>query len=66
MVDGFKAFAPINIAEENNLAQGGRDFVHVEHKNIIFVAISEMKIASRLDSYLTNVSKEQVNSFMFL
>jgi hypothetical protein len=47
---------PVKIAEINDLPLGGRDFHFVEHLNILFVAVSEMKITSRLDSYITNVS----------
>jgi hypothetical protein len=62
MIAGSSAFSPSKVGEIADLTQGGRDFVYVEEKNLIFVAMSEMKIASRLDSYLTNVSANQVNS----
>jgi hypothetical protein len=47
---------PVKIAEINDLPLGGRDFHYVEHTGTLYVAVSEMKIASRLDSYITNVS----------
>lgn len=48
---------PVKIAEINDLPLGGRDFHFVEHLGVLFVAVSEMKIASRLDSYITNVRR---------
>ena len=48
---------PVKIAEINDLPLGGRDFHYVEHTGTLYVAVSEMKIASRLDSYITNVSR---------
>lgn len=56
MIAGSSAFSPSKVGEITDLTQGGRDFVYVEEKNLIFVAMSEMKIASRMDSYLTNWS----------
>lgn len=50
------AYMPVKVAEINDLPLGGRDFHYVEHLNTLFVAVSEMKITSRLDSYITNVS----------
>ena len=47
---------PVKIAEINDLPLGGRDFHYVEQTGTLYVAVSEMKIASRLDSYITNVS----------
>ena len=35
---------------------GVRDFVYVNDKAWLFVALSDMKLTSRLDSYLTNVN----------
>ena len=48
---------PVKIAEINDLPLGARDFHYVEHTGTLYVAVSEMKIASRLDSYITNVSR---------
>lgn len=56
------AYMPVKIAEINDLPLGGRDFHFVESLGVLFVAVSEMKIASRLDSYITNVG----NLFCFL
>ena len=53
---GSRSFSPIKISEVSDLIQGGRDFVFIEERNLLFVAMSEMKITNRLDSYLTNVS----------
>lgn len=49
-------FQAKKIAHINDLQLGGRDFELVIEKGLLFVAMSEMKIASRLDSYITNVS----------
>mmetsp|Transcript_63140 Transcript_63140/g.87230 ORF Transcript_63140/g.87230 Transcript_63140/m.87230 type:complete len:144 (-) Transcript_63140:1257-1688(-) len=49
-------FSPIKIAEINDLSLGGRDFVYVPKRNLMFVAMSDMNITSRLDSYITNMS----------
>ena len=35
---------------------GVRDFHYVNDKAWLFVALSDMKLASRLDAYLTNVN----------
>ena len=45
-------FAPIKVAEIEQL--GVRDFVYVKDKGWLFLALSDMNIASWLDSYLTN------------
>ena len=50
------AYQPFKIAEINNLSLGGRDFAFVEKRGLLFVAMSEMNITSRMDSYITNVS----------
>ena len=52
------AFQPVKMAEINNLSLGGRDFVFQEKKGLLFVAMSEMNITSRMDSYITNVSQD--------
>lgn len=48
-------YQPVKIAQINDLQLGGRDFELVLDKGLLFVAMSEMKIATRLDSYITNV-----------
>lgn len=53
------AYMPVKIAEINDLPLGGRDFHYHEPSGTLFVAVSEMKITSRLDSYITNVSKHE-------
>ena len=45
------------MAEISELQLGARDFVYLESRGWIFVAMSEMNIGNRLDSYITNVSK---------
>ena len=47
-------FSPLKIGEMNNLPLGGRDFVYSVKRNLLFVAMSDMKLATRLDSYITN------------
>lgn len=48
-------FSPLKVAELSELPQGGRDFAFNSARDLLFVATAEMKIASRLDSYITNV-----------
>lgn len=48
-------YAPIKITELADLNLGGRDFVYVREDNLLFVAMSDMNITSRIDAYLTNV-----------
>lgn len=47
---------PVKLAEYNELHLGGRDFIYLKEENLMFVAMSDMNITSRLDAYLTNVS----------
>jgi hypothetical protein len=49
-------YQPVKIAQINDLQLGARDFVLVLDKGLLFVAMSEMNISTRLDSYITNVS----------
>lgn len=49
-------FSPIKIAETDQMPIGVRDFIYVNDKAWMFVALSDMKLTSRLDSYLTNVN----------
>mmetsp|Transcript_6195 Transcript_6195/g.5573 ORF Transcript_6195/g.5573 Transcript_6195/m.5573 type:complete len:128 (+) Transcript_6195:397-780(+) len=46
----------MKLAEMNDLNLGGRDFIYVRDQNIMFVAMSDMNITSRIDAYLTNIS----------
>lgn len=39
-----------------DLPFGIRDFIYIEENNLIFVALSDMNIASRLDAYLSNTT----------
>lgn len=47
---------PIKAAEIPDLNLGGRDFILLREEGLLFIAQSDMNVASRLDSYLTNVS----------
>lgn len=47
---------PVKVAEYNELHLGGRDFLYLKEENLMFVAMSDMNITSRLDAYLTNVT----------
>jgi hypothetical protein len=46
---------PVKIAEIPDLNLGGRDFILLREEGLLFVAESDMNVASRLDSYFTNV-----------
>ena len=48
--------APSIVYENNELPQGVRDFHFFAEANIIYIACCDMKIASRLDAYVTNVN----------
>ena len=50
------AFQPVKVSQLQELQLGVRDFKLVPEKGLLFVAMSEMNIGSRLDSYITNVS----------
>lgn len=47
-------YQPVKVAEINELQLGARDFCYVEPRGYLFIALSEMNIGSRLDSYITN------------
>jgi len=49
-------YSPIKIAELDNLLIGGRDFIYLEKEGVLMVAMSDMNVTSRIDSYLTNFS----------
>ena len=51
-----KTFEAKKIAEIKELKLGARDTIHLKEKGILFVAMSEMNITNRIDSYITNVS----------
>ena len=44
------------INELRDLPFGVRDFIYLENEKIIFVALSDMNIASRIDAYITNTN----------
>lgn len=50
-------YSPMKVTELHDLNLGGRDFVYLRESNLLFVAMSDMNITSRIDAYLTNVSK---------
>ena len=47
------SYQPVKMAEITDMQLGARDFCYVEGKGLLFVAMSEMNIGSRLDSYIT-------------
>lgn len=47
-------YQPVKMAEISDLTLGAREFCYVESRGFLFVAMSEMNIGSRLDSYITN------------
>ena len=49
-------YSPVKVASITDLSLGGRDFEILLQKGLLFVAMSDMKITTRLDSYITNVS----------
>jgi WD40 repeat protein len=49
-------YSPIKVTELNELPLGIRDFHYLSDKGLLFFALSEMKIMSRIDSYLTNIN----------
>ena len=51
-------YSPVKVTELGDLNLGGRDFIYLREDNIMFVAMSDMNITSRIDAYLTNVSNE--------
>lgn len=58
-------YQPVKIAQINDLQLGARDFVLVLDKGLLFVAMSEMNISTRLDSYITNVSLQSFSKECF-
>ena len=48
--------APEKMHELTELPLGVRDFYFLQEQNVMFIACSDMNIASRVDSYITNVN----------
>ena len=48
--------APSIVYENNELPQGIRDFYYFEEAHILYIVCCDMKIASRIDAYVTNVN----------
>ena len=48
--------APSIVYENNELPQGVRDFIFFEEASIIYIVCCDMKIANRIDAYVTNVN----------
>lgn len=48
-------YSPVKIAEMSDLNLGGRDFIYLREEGVMFLAMSDMNITSRIDAYLTNV-----------
>lgn len=53
--------APVKVCELGDLNLGGRDFVFLREEKVLFVAMSDMNVSSRLDAYLTNVIAQSLN-----
>eukprot|EP00830_Metopus_es_P017776 TRINITY_DN5966_c0_g1_i1.p1 TRINITY_DN5966_c0_g1~~TRINITY_DN5966_c0_g1_i1.p1 ORF type:complete len:510 (+),score=99.88 TRINITY_DN5966_c0_g1_i1:30-1532(+) len=47
---------PFKVFELGPLPLGARDFWYAEEQGLLFVALSNMDLASRLDAYLSNIS----------
>ncbi len=45
---------PEKLAEIPDLPLGARDMIYLKYENLMFLACSDMNIASRLDAYVTN------------
>ena len=52
----IKGPSPRIVAELDDLPLGVRDFQYVHDCSVMFMCLSEMKITSRIDAYLTNVT----------
>jgi len=50
------AYDAKKIAMVNDFTKGVRDFIYMPQYQTCLVAVSEMNLASRVDSYFTNVS----------
>lgn len=57
---------PVKITELSDLNLGGRDFIYLKEEKLLFVAMSDMNITSRLDAYLTNVKIIILISFIIV
>lgn len=55
---------PVKVAEFGELNLGGRDFIYLKEENLMFVAMSDMNITSRLDAYLTNVNNTIISTYI--
>ena len=51
-----KCFEPKKIGQMLEFGKGVRDFIYLPQYETGFVALSDMNILSRMDSYFTNVS----------
>ena len=56
---------PVKVAELADLNLGGRDFLFLREERVLFVAMSDMNITSRLDAYLTNVCIKTPCDFIY-
>jgi WD40 repeat protein len=52
----LSSHGPEKLSEYTELPLGIRDLIYMKYENIMFIACSDMNIASRLDAYLTNVN----------
>jgi hypothetical protein len=54
-------YSPVKVTELSDLNLGGRDFIYLREEQLLFVAMSDMNITSRIDAYLTNVCEIEYN-----
>jgi hypothetical protein len=52
----IKGPAPTCISTLDDLPLGVRDFQYISEDSILFITLGEMKVTSRIDAYLTNVT----------
>ena len=51
--------APLKIAELNDISLSVKDFLYIENeidKDFLFIAVSDSKITSKIDAYITNLT----------
>ena len=51
-----KTYEPAKVTVMKDFGKGVRDFIYLPKYSTAFVALSDMNIISRMDSYFTNVS----------
>lgn len=58
-------YSAVKVTELNDLNLGGRDFVYLKQEGLLFVAMSDMNITSRIDAYLTNVKQNKYSNNLY-